>query len=1613
MKRLKLFFACLLMAVLSIGQVWAEDVTFTFPSSSDLLGWSADPSPTFESASPARGLAWSKKAMSMTYTLDGYGISHVKVVASTNNAGNYTLSVNGGTGQAVTKDNNKDYDFDVEVADGGTVTISTTYTGSGKSFWIKSIVFTKASSGGTVAVTGVELDEDAITLNEEETQTLTATVSPENASNKNVTWESDDESVATVANGVVTAVGAGDATITCKSVADETKYAECAVHVNASPYTKSTLIFTAACGGTGTADDDAEWAVTSDGAESVYDATSGIHYGTGSANVTYLQLATSDIVGSVAKVVVNARDAQATATISVTVGGTAFTCSEGATATNTSTNYTFTGTGSGEIVVRVDRGSSMSKAIYVKSVVVTYVSDGKEAAGLAFDAAQKLAKVAGTLTAPNLSTADGFDGTVTYASSDEAVVKVNASTGAITEIVAVGKAVITAHSDETENFREGSASYTIFVAEQAGTSEDPLTEASAKALIDLGCTVEAYVKGTVANVGDLNTTYGSITLTLTDGLKFFGMLNTGGTQFETNPFVVEDVVTAVGNLKKYNSTYELDTNCELVERIPAAVVLESISINGTATALEYTDGQHFDPAGLGVVGHYSDASTAPITEGIVWAFDPDPLTEGTESVSVTATAGGKTSAAFVVNDLTVGPAAPLSPWASVYTSNVTLSTEGGTSASDAKVKFYGEEGDGYDAIKAGTGSVQGAVVVNVPAGATALHLHAYGWKGEALTLSITAPAGVTVTPSSITLNSNNGITSNSPFTLTEGSTPQTDAYYALTLSGNTAAADLTFTATSGKRFVLFGVNQVGAVTLESISVSGTATALEYNDGDHFSPAGLGVTGHYSDASTAPITEGIVWAFDPDPLTEGTTSVSVTATASGKTSAAFVVDGLTVAGAAPLSPWASVYTSNVTLSTEGGTSASAAKVKFYGEEGDGYDAIKAGTGSAQGAVVVNVPAGATALHFHAYGWNSESVGLTVTAPTGVTVSPATEISINSNSGIASNSPFTLAEGSDPKTDAYYAVSLSGNTEATNITISATSDKRFVLFGVNQEGGVVPVLKSIAISGDLDKKSYKAGQSLDMTGLEVSATYQLGEETPYNVDITNDAELELTYDPLVENQTSVTITATYKGQTDDITINDLVVTSADPKIYVDPSLTVNFGSVEVGEDVPVNKTITVTLTNVAAATATPGGTNAEAFSIDKTALVEGENVITISVIASTAAAASYSATITITDNAAAATEKVVNLSFAVTEPVVEETPVGTDTKWVAAEAADIKDGAVVLITGVKDEVTYAMGGQNNNNRAAVAGTLNEGVFTPGENTMAFTLVAQGDGTYALRTSNGQYLYAASSSKNYLRTQEDVDDNAKWTLTVSSAAANGTNTNNTMFFNGTNSPKIFSCYASSTTTQLPIQLYVPKQDTPEPPVVDYTEVRNGLTEGWYYTMCLDKAVTAVKAGSIWKVLSKAANGTDVILEEVIGTLDAGRPYIFLAAANTLEVAYTGDAVLTPVNDADNHGLVGSFSQAQITKDDNNYIIYNNMLYLVDSENVYVGANRAYLNMDAVPAYTGAASAPGSRRVVMTVHGEQTATGCENINASETPVKMIIDGQLYILRGEKLFDATGRLVK
>ena len=92
----------------------------------------------------------------------------------------------------------------------------------------------------TQPVTSVTLNKNTLELYTGGSENLTATVAPDNATNKTVTWSSSDNTVATVDNnGNVTAVKAGTATITATAADDSNISATCTVTVTDKTYTIS------------------------------------------------------------------------------------------------------------------------------------------------------------------------------------------------------------------------------------------------------------------------------------------------------------------------------------------------------------------------------------------------------------------------------------------------------------------------------------------------------------------------------------------------------------------------------------------------------------------------------------------------------------------------------------------------------------------------------------------------------------------------------------------------------------------------------------------------------------------------------------------------------------------------------------------------------------------------------------------------------------------------------------------------------------------------------------------------------------------------------------------------------------------------------------------------------------------------------------------------------------------------------------------------------------------------------------------------------------------------------------------------------------------------------
>lgn len=103
---------------------------------------------------------------------------------------------------------------------------------------INPITYDEASATLTIVnpCTGITLDKDTLTIARGETATLTATVEPADTTNT-IVWSSENDNIATVENGVVTAVGLGETTITA-ACGDKT--ASCKVTV-----TKATIAGTA------------------------------------------------------------------------------------------------------------------------------------------------------------------------------------------------------------------------------------------------------------------------------------------------------------------------------------------------------------------------------------------------------------------------------------------------------------------------------------------------------------------------------------------------------------------------------------------------------------------------------------------------------------------------------------------------------------------------------------------------------------------------------------------------------------------------------------------------------------------------------------------------------------------------------------------------------------------------------------------------------------------------------------------------------------------------------------------------------------------------------------------------------------------------------------------------------------------------------------------------------------------------------------------------------------------------------------------------------------------------------------------------------------------------
>ena len=523
----------------------------------------------------------------------------------------------------------------VTAVGGGSATI--TATAGGKSATCAVAV--------TVPVTGVSLNKTSLSLAKGSTQTLTATITPSDATNKNVTWTSSNTSVATVdASGKVTAVASGNATITVKTV-DGGKTAACSVTVTV-PVTGVSLNMSSLSLTKGSTETLMATINPSDATNKSVTWTSS---NTSVATVDSNGKVTAEAGGS-ATITVKTADGNKTATCSVTVtvpvtgvslNKTSLSLAKGSTetliatitpsdATNQSVTWTSSNTsvatvdsngkvtaeagGSATITVKTADGNKTATCAVTVTVPVTGVNLNKTSLSLRMGSTQ-------TLTA-TITPSDATNKSVTWTSSNTSVATVD-SNGKVT---AVGG---------------GSATITVKTADGNKTATCTVT-------------VSVPVTGVSLNKTSMSLTKGS-TQTLTATITPSDATNKNVTWTSSNTSVAtvdaSGKVTAVGGGSATITVKTVDGNKTATCTVTVTVAVTGVTLNKSAITLPIGGTETLihsilpsDATNQSVTWSTSSSAIATVSNGTVTA-----KAKGTATITVRTSNGYTASCAVTVD----------------------------------------------------------------------------------------------------------------------------------------------------------------------------------------------------------------------------------------------------------------------------------------------------------------------------------------------------------------------------------------------------------------------------------------------------------------------------------------------------------------------------------------------------------------------------------------------------------------------------------------------------------------------------------------------------------------------------------------------------------------------------------------------------------------------------------------------------------------------------------------------------------------------------------------------------------------------------------------------------
>ena len=411
--------------------------------------------------------------------------------------------------------------------------------------------------------------------------------------------------------------------------------------------------------------------------------------------------------------------------------------------------------------------------------------------------------------------------------------------------------------------------------------------------------------------------------------------------------------------------------------------------------------------------------------------------------------------------------------------------------------------------------------------------------------------------------------------------------------------------------------------------------------------------------------------------------------------------------------------------------------------------------------------------------------------------------------------------------------------------------------------------------------------------------------------------------------------------------------------------------------------------------------------------------------------------------------------------------------AMSVDELTAGKKMLIVNAGDTLAMGQRNANGNNFHQVAIAPVDGVLSdvPAEATI---ITIEKDSVFALAVESG-YLNAGTSSSNYLRVQEERDELAEWEITIDEKGLanivchSSKSKRNTIRYNKKN--ELFSAYAAGTQEDVVIFVeyepiepnYMVVEDNITNVVIDLASMTisggpstmwevevflglgqdNGdgtitLTEessvaimgfdarfidGYAYDIDVDapaaKAVLHVEDnGSLYEIkLNMTSTPKETIVIVVEDALVEVEEWKDFPEAPTSNYALTMTADWT--NEAD--GLTYPVKVEVLIYDPNvaeqadaisNVVVGEN----ISSEIWLGGVDGCFLNLttvDGVITAKGVVTTSNGVALDLTISGELPTTALENIEVGVKPIKVVKNGQLFIIRGDVEYNAEGKVIK